>query len=78
MQKIEDTFVALLQNKPLHEVSVTDICDLAQIDRSTFYAHYDDVAALANAFSEKTEKMVPSQSGSAENYTWIFTCIKER
>ena len=77
MQKIEDAFVALLQNKPLHEVSVTDICDLAQIDRSTFYAHYDDVATLANAFSEKTERMVQSKSGSAEDYNWIFICIKE-
>lgn len=77
MQKIEDAFVALLQNESMHEVSVTDICDLAQIDRSTFYAHYDDVTALANAFSEKTEKMVQSQSGLAEDYAWIFTCIKE-
>ena len=69
--------ISLLQDKSLHEISVTDICDLAQIDRSTFYAHYDDIAALANVFSEKTEKMVQSQSGSAEDYTWIFTCIKE-
>lgn len=77
IQKIEDALVALLQDKSLHEVSVTDICDLAQIDRSTFYAHYDDVAALAYTFSEKTEKMVQSQSGSTEAYAWIFTCIKE-
>ena len=77
MQKIEDAFVTLLQGRSLHEISVVDICDLAQVDRSTFYAHYSDVEALANAFAEKTEKMVQARSGSTEDYAWIFTCIKE-
>lgn len=77
MQKIEDAFVTLLQDKSLHAISVTDICDLAEIDRCTFYAHYNDIAALAYAFSEKAEKMVQATSNSAEDYTWIFTCIKE-
>ena len=77
VQKIEEAFVTLLQRRSLHEISVVDICDLAQADRSTFYAHYSDMEALANAFAEKTEKMVQARSGATEDYAWIFTCIKE-
>ena len=75
-QKIEDAFVALLQEKSLHEVEASEICELAQINRSTFYAHYDSVSALANAFSEKTEEFVLAQPHTANDYTWLFDCIK--
>ena len=77
VQKIEEAFVTLLQEKLLHEIGVSELCELAQINRSTFYAHYNDVEALANAFAEKTEKMVQARSGTTEDYAWIFACIKE-
>ena len=77
LQKIEEVFVTLLQEKSLHEVEVSELCKLAQIDRSTFYAHYEDVSALANTFSEKTEEFVLAQPHGEEDYSWIFACIKE-
>ena len=77
VQKIDEAFITLLQEKLLHEVGVSELCELAQINRSTFYAHYNDVEALANAFAEKTEKMVQARSGATEDYAWIFACIKE-
>ena len=76
-QKIEDVFVTLLQKKSLHEVEVYELCKRTQIDRSTFYAHYEDVSALANTFSEKTEEFVLAQPHGEEDYSWIFACIKE-
>lgn len=69
--------MTLLQEKSLHEVEVSELCKLAQIDRSTFYAHYEDVSALANTFSEKTEEFVLAQPHDEEDYSWIFACIKE-
>ena len=75
-QKIEDAFVTLLQEKSLREVEVSEICELAQINRSTFSAHYDSVSALANAFCEKTEEIVLAQPHTADDYTWLFACIK--
>lgn len=67
LQRIAEAFVVLLQNKSLQEVTVLDICELAQINRSTFYAHYDDASALANAFCEKTEKLMLSQPHGDDN-----------
>lgn len=76
-QKIEDAFVVLLQDKSFREITVTDLCEVAQINRNSFYAHYDDVDVLAAAFSEKTENMVQSHPRTSVDYTWIFACIKE-
>jgi AcrR family transcriptional regulator len=34
--------MALLQERPFHDITVQDILDRAQIGRATFYAHYRD------------------------------------
>ena len=78
VKRIDEAFVSLMQEKSLHEVEISELCELAQINRSTFYAHYDDVTALADAFVEQTEKMVQSMPHSEDDYSWIFTCIKEQ
>lgn len=77
-QKIDEAFVTLLQEKSLHGIEVSEVCELAEINRSTFDAHYDVITALAKAFTEKTEKMIQSLPHSENDYSWIFTCIKER
>lgn len=43
---IRDALFTLLKEKPLSKVTVTDICKLADINRSTFYSYYEDVNAL--------------------------------
>lgn len=37
---LKDSLVRLLQQKGLHEISVRELCDEAQINRSTFYKYY--------------------------------------
>lgn len=41
-QVIRETFMELLQQKPIGKISVTQICKIAEISRSTFYLHYAD------------------------------------
>lgn len=53
--KIEKTFANLIQDKNLSEISVTEICKLAKLNRTTFYANYIDVYDLADKFREKME-----------------------
>ena len=43
IEKIESAFISLLQTKSVREISVTDICAQADINRSTFYENYADV-----------------------------------
>ena len=43
---IRQAFLELLRQKPYEKITVTDIVTAADINRSTFYAHYPDVRGL--------------------------------
>lgn len=43
---IREALMTLLQEKDYEKITVTDIVKLADINRATFYAHYQDVMAL--------------------------------
>lgn len=43
---IRQAFMELIKEKKLDKITVTDIVSKADINRSTFYAHYSDVKAL--------------------------------
>ena len=58
LQRIEEAFVTLLQEKSLHEVEISELCELAQINRSTFYANYVDIFDLADKTREKLENEI--------------------
>jgi len=51
------------ENRPLNRITVREICEVAQINRSTFYAHYMDVYDVV----EKAERTM------AEELTKSFT-----
>lgn len=45
-EKIEKTFLQLIQTKDVENISVSDICKKANLNRSTFYANYLDIYDL--------------------------------
>lgn len=49
---INRAFLELLQEKPFEKITVTDIVKHADINRSTFYAHYPDVRGLVEALMD--------------------------
>ncbi len=48
VQKIMKAFVELLQEKEIKEISVSDICKMTGLNRSTFYANFIDIYDLAD------------------------------
>lgn len=73
---IEAAFIALLNEKELKDISVSELCEKAEISRSTFYENYADIFALANACAEKIEIGVAEQSHTDGEFAWIFDYIK--
>ena len=43
---IREALYELMQQKPLNKITVTEICALADVNRSTFYAYYTDIFDL--------------------------------
>ena len=39
-QMIQDSLIALLGNKPIEKISISELCKLADVNRTTFYNHY--------------------------------------
>ncbi len=59
-RRIYDAFIQLMQEKPIHQISISALCQLAGINRSTFYHHfgsqYDVLAELEDAFLADLEE----------------------
>lgn len=54
---IFNAFIELRAKKSLERISVKELCELANINKSTFYAHYLDIYDL----SDKIENEITSQ-----------------
>lgn len=51
---IRSAFYSLLQEKPFEKITVRDITERAEINKTTFYAHYDTIYDLADQLEEET------------------------
>ena len=84
MERIEKAFIELLQTKELNEISVSDICKRAGLNRTTFYANYTDIYGLADAIRDKLESEVSdlyraevTQGFNSHDYLKLFRHIKD-
>lgn len=51
--KMDDALVALLEQKGFADISIMDICEKAGVNRSTFYAHYENLYDLLKETHER-------------------------
>jgi AcrR family transcriptional regulator len=51
---IRQAFLELIQEKPVEKITVTDIIKRADINRGTFYAHYQDIRDLMEQMGNET------------------------
>ncbi len=84
MERIEKIFVELLQTKALNEISVSDICKRAGLNRTTFYANYTDIYGLADTIRDKLEVAVSdlykdeiTHGFNSNDYLKLFRHIKD-
>jgi AcrR family transcriptional regulator len=84
IEKIERAFVGLLQEKGLAQISVSDICKISSLNRSTFYANYTDIYDLADTIREKLENSLgelyqaeTTQGFNSNDYLKLFRHIRD-
>lgn len=53
-QLLRESLIALLHEKSIHKISVREICDRAQVNRSTFYKYYGSQYELFNEMEKET------------------------
>ena len=85
---IKKAFLKLLRQKPIQNISVKELCELAGINRGTFYGHYPDIYGLKEELEEEMmkdflEALKPLDEMEAEELTSlrvtteVFRCLRE-
>ena len=90
---IQTSFLALLEKKSLSKITVKEVCDQAQINRGTFYKHYqncydlmDEIKAaalvkfdtlLATATTSDAQLLLLIILRSLQNHKKLFTILSD-
>lgn len=81
-EKIETAFLSLILKHKYEEITISQICKKANINRSTFYCHYDDIndliVKIENKFAKGTANIFKfGERQTHEAFIELFTFIKE-
>ena len=63
---IRSAFYELIKEKPLEKITVTEIAARAEINKATFYAHYETVYDLVDQLEQEAVGEVISQLNTAQ------------
>ena len=64
---IRSAFAELIKEKPMEKITVKEIAERAEINKTTFYAHYETVYDLVDQLAQETVAEVISQINTAQN-----------
>lgn len=81
-EKIENAFLCLLEKDKYDDITISQICKQANINRSTFYCHYTDINDLIikveKKFAQETAGIFNfGERRSHEAMVEMFTFVKE-
>lgn len=81
---LESAFLELLQGKELNQITVSELCQATGLNRSTFYANYEDIYDLADKIREKLEQEVNdlyqqdvANKYNSQDYLRLFRHIRD-
>lgn len=74
---ITEALINLLQNKELHNITIKELTDAADIHRATFYVHYEDIYDLYKQLEDGViaELSMLIANDSTHSYEHIYTAI---
>jgi AcrR family transcriptional regulator len=66
---LQDSLIELMKEKPISKITIKEICENADINRTTFYSHYADQHDLLRAIEGETLDWVKGAVSSFFNKT---------
>ena len=75
---IKEAYIELLEAYPNKRLSITDICNCADINRSTFYMHYEDINHLTKEIEDDVLAQIPyfPQVNTVTNINQFITLLE--
>lgn len=83
-KRLREGLLSLMKEKPVNEITVKELTELADVNRGTFYFHYEDIYALLHDmedefFAEFSLAMdsIPSAETARAYLLSVFTIVGE-
>ena len=67
---IKEAFIGLRKKKPLEKISIKELCEMANINKSTFYSHYENLYTLSDVIEYETVLEIVSSIPNDLEYTF--------
>lgn len=71
---LEEALLDLMAEKPIDRISVKELCDKADVNRSTFYAHYGSPQELLDSI---TGALINEFTAIKDSYTTVEEMIRD-
>lgn len=76
-QAIKETFLELLDERPLSEITIKDIVEKCGINRNSFYYHFQDLPALIEEIIREESDAVIRKYSSVTSIVECFNAVVE-
>ena len=63
---IRRAFFELIRQKPVEKITVRELSELAEINKTTFYAHYDTIYDLVDQLEQEMIETIVERMGAAQ------------
>lgn len=74
---IKETFIALLEERPLSDITIKDIVETCGINRNSFYYHFQDLPALIEEIVKEEAEMIIEKYPSVTSIVQCFDALIE-
>jgi AcrR family transcriptional regulator len=64
---LADSLIELMKDKPITKITIRELCERADINRTTFYAHYRDQYDLLRQIEEETLAFIEDMLNKYDN-----------
>lgn len=78
---IRESLIEMLQTQTIDKISVLSLCEKAEINRSTFYAHYDDIRQVLSEYGKEIQNSImpfifPLNNQYEDDFNKFYTFVK--
>mgnify|MGYP003297523651 CR=1 FL=1 len=70
-ESLKNAFFTLKKEKTIEKISVKELCELADINKSTFYIHYTDIHDLSRQLCREAVREIIRSIPQDEEYTFL-------
>ncbi|MCI2031496.1 TetR/AcrR family transcriptional regulator [Limosilactobacillus sp.] len=75
---VKEAFLELINNHPYSQITVTQLCRQAEITRSTFYLHFNNLTDVLNVVLDDALMISKNSAGSLPNISELSVdCLKQ-